>query len=150
VSVNIPIRPSGEELVRCAEYAAPAARVEARSVDEDLLARVRALCLALPAVTERLSHGAPSFFVQGKRAFVMYMNDHHGDGRLALWCKAPPGVQDAFVRMDRERFFVPPYVGVHGWLGARLDREPDWDLVGEIIRDAYRASAPSRLRARLG
>ena len=49
------------------------------------------MCLALPEVTERLSHGAPSFFVREKKTFVMFMDDHHGDGRLALWCAAPAG-----------------------------------------------------------
>jgi len=57
----------------------------------DTLERMRALCLALPEVTERLSHGAPTWFVRDKKTFVTYVDDHHGDGRLAIWCAAPPG-----------------------------------------------------------
>lgn len=114
------------------------------------LARVRAACLALPEVTERLSHGAPTFFVRGKKTFVMFLDDHHGDGRLALWCAAPPGAQRAAVAEEPERFFVPPYVGHRGWLGVRLDRDPDWDEVAAIAADAYRQVAPKALVTRLG
>jgi hypothetical protein len=64
---------------------------------EAALAEVRAACLALPEVTERLSHGSPTFFVRGKKTFVMFLNDHHGDGRLALWVAAAPGVQAEMV-----------------------------------------------------
>lgn len=113
------------------------------------LDRVRALCLDLPETEERLSHGSPAFFVRGKRAFVMYLNNHHGDGRLALWCDAPPGVQRELVRDDPVRFFVPPYVGGRGWLGVRLDRGVDWDQIADLIEHAYRMAAPKRLVDRL-
>ena len=86
------------------------------------LERVRALCLALPEATERPSHGSPAWFVRDKRCFVMFLDDHHGDGRLALWCAAPEGMQHALVAGDPEAYFVPPYVGHRGWVGVRLDR----------------------------
>jgi hypothetical protein len=113
------------------------------------LDRVRALCLALPEATERLSHGAPTFFVRDRVSYVTFHDDHHGDGRLALWCAAPDGVQAELVAAEPERFFRPPYVGHRGWLGVRLDRDPDWTEVGEIVRDAYRQVAPKSLVARL-
>ena len=115
----------------------------------DELARVRAACLGLPEVVERLSHGAPSFFVRGKKTFVMFLDDHHGDGRLAVWCAAPSGVQAEQVAEDPDRFFVPPYVGGRGWLGVRLDCDPDWDEVAAVCAEAYRVVAPKRLAARL-
>jgi hypothetical protein len=115
----------------------------------EALERIRALCLALPEATERLSHGAPTFFVRDKKTFVTYMDDHHGDGRLALWCAAPLGVQPALVAEEPERFFVPPYVGHRGWLGVRLDRDPDWGELAGIVTDAYRTVAPKSLVARL-
>jgi hypothetical protein len=111
----------------------------------DQLERVRALCLALPEVTERLSHGAPTFFVRDKKTFVTYLDDHHGDGRLAIWCAAPPGVQGTLVDEEPGRFFVPPYVGGRGWLGVRLDVDPDWEEMAGIVEDAYRVVAPRRL-----
>ncbi|MGH2585390.1 MAG: MmcQ/YjbR family DNA-binding protein [Dehalococcoidia bacterium] len=119
-------------------------------MNEDPLARVRALCLGLPETEERLSHGEPTFFVQGKRVFVMYANHHHNDGRLGLWCNAPPGVQRELIEKDSRRFFVPPYVGYRGWIGVRLDVDPDWEEIAGIIERAYLVTAPKRLRDRIG
>ncbi len=109
------------------------------------LERVRALCLALPETNERPSHGSPAFFVRDKRCFVMFLDDHHGDGRLALWCAAPEGMQGALVAGDPESYFVPPYVGHRGWLGVRLDRSLPWDEVAGVIEDAWLEIAPKRL-----
>jgi hypothetical protein len=117
-------------------------------VDRPELTRTRQICLALPEVTERLSHGSPTWFA-GKKTMVMYLDDHHGDGRLALWVAAPPGIQGEMVTQEPDRFFVPPYVGGRGWLGLRLDRSPDWAEVGGIVEDAYRAVAIKRLLAQL-
>src|SRR3954470_8769512 len=105
------------------------------------LERVRAICLALPEATERLSHGSPTWFVRDKKTFVMFLDDHHCDGRLALWTAAPSGVQANLVEEEPERFFVPPYVGHRGWIGLRLDVSPDWDEVAGICEDAYRQVA---------
>ena len=55
-------------------------------------ARIRELCLALPEASERPSHGHPTFFVRGKRSFLTMLDDHHGDGRFAIWCAAEEGV----------------------------------------------------------
>ena len=109
------------------------------------LERIRRTCLALPEVSERLSHGAPTFFVRGKRAFVMVLTDHHGDGRFAIWCAAPDGLQRMLVEADPERFFVPPYVGHRGWLGVRLDRSLDWDELTGIVEDAFAEVVPRAL-----
>jgi hypothetical protein len=116
---------------------------------ERTLGRIRGICLALPETTERLSHGAPTFFVRGKKAFVMVLNDHHGDGRFAVWCAAGDGMQRMLVEADPERFFVPPYVGHRGWLGFRLDRELDWEELAGILEDAYVEVAPARLVAQI-
>ena len=116
--------------------------------------RVRALCTALPEVEERLSHGEPTWFVRGKKSFVM-LADHHHDDRLGLWCAAPEGAQRSLVAADPVRYFVPPYVGTRGWLGVRLDLadrgegEVDWDAVAQHVEDAYRAVAPKTLVAQL-
>jgi hypothetical protein len=113
-----------------------------------ILERVRRLCLAYPEVSERPSHGAPSFFIRDKTTFVTFMDDHHADGRLAIWCAAPEGAQEVLVAADPARFFRPPYVGTRGWIGVRLER-PDWDLVAATIDDAYRKVAPKKLLALL-
>lgn len=111
------------------------------------LDRLRAICMAMPEATERLSHGSPTWFVNDKKVFVTYTDNHHNDGRVAFWCAAPEGAQDVLVRGDGGRFFVPPYVGYRGWLGVRLDGPEDWELVKELVRDAYRVVAPKRLAA---
>src|SRR3954470_5586228 len=102
-----------------------------------VLEEIRKVCLGLPATSERLSHGAPTFFVRGKRPFAMVMTDHHGDGRFAVWCAAGEGVQEMLVEADPERFFPPPYVGHRGWLGFRLDRPLAEDELAGILEDAY-------------
>ena len=100
---------------------------------------VRAHCLAMPGVTERLSHGAPTFFTARGKSFCVCHDDHHGDGRLALWVAAPPGAQEAAIAEDPEVYFRPPYVGPRGWLGVRLDRGLDLGVVKEHL-DTARAT----------
>ena len=114
------------------------------------LERVRAACLALPETSERPSHGAPTFFVRSKRSFVTFHDDHHGDGRLALWCAAPPGVQAMLVDGAPEQYFVPAYVAHRGWVGLRLDRGLPWAEVEGLIEDAYLTVAPPSLRDAVG
>jgi hypothetical protein len=115
-----------------------------------VVGRIRAACLGLPEVEERLSHGAPTFFVRSKRSFLTVHDDHHGDGRFALWCAAGDGVQRMLVDADPERFFVPAYVGHRGWLGVRLDRGVDWNELEGIVEDAYAEVAPPSLVAQAG
>jgi hypothetical protein len=112
---------------------------------EKTLERLRSICLALPETSERLSHGAPSFFIGGKRCFLMLLDDHHGDGRFAIWCAAPPGNQELLVAANATRFFRPPYVGHRGWLGVSLADAVDWDELEGIVEDAFATVAPKRL-----
>lgn len=97
--------------------------------------RVRAICMALPGVTEKLSHGAPAFFV-GKQFLMLWPKGHHDHLFPHLWCAAPAGAQDGLVNGAPERFFRPPYVGGRGWLGVRLDGRVDWDEMEAICEDA--------------
>jgi hypothetical protein len=113
-----------------------------------MLDRVRALCLSLPETSERLSHGAPTWWA-GRKTFVTYHDDHHGDGRLAIWCAAPQGAQDALVRGEPEHYFVPPYVGHRGWIGVRLDRGLEWNEVAGAIEEAWLEVAPPKAVAAL-
>jgi hypothetical protein len=114
----------------------------------DVLSRIRATCLALPEVTEKLSHGSPAFFA--RKQFVQSWPDGHHDHQFPhLWCAAAHGMQDELVAAAPERFFRPPYVGGRGWIGVRLDGDVDWSEIDELCRDAYRAIAPKTLIARL-
>jgi hypothetical protein len=118
-------------------------------MSRDALTQLRQICLALPEATEKPG-GRPTFQVREK-TFAMFMDDHHGDGRVALWCKGPPGLQEILIGSGQPRFFVPPYVGHKGWIGVRFDLgdEVDWDEVSEIVSDSYRMTAPKRLVAML-
>ena len=121
-------------------------------METELAERLRAICLALPEVTERPSHGAPTWFVQDKKSFVtLWADGHHEDHFPHLWCAAPPGAQAAAIAVDSRRFFRPAYVGGRGWIGVRLDTPSplDWTEIGDLCEDAYRAVAPARLIARI-
>lgn len=113
---------------------------------EEVLKQVREACLALPETSERLSHGSPSFFIRKKKCFVMFLDNHHGDGRLALWCAAPDGSQGALVASEPGHYFVPPYVGHMGWIGVHLNRGLAWDEIAAAIEAAYLSKAPKTLR----
>lgn len=115
------------------------------------LARVRALCLALPAVTESPTHGAPTWFVNGRRSFAKYVDPalHRVDEpEPALWAAAPPGARHELVAADPGRFFGPPFGG-SGWVGMRLGGAEEAE-VSEILEDAYRQVAPRYLVERIG
>lgn len=114
-----------------------------------LTEKVRAICLGLPEVTERLSHGSPAFFVK-KQFVLLWAEGHHDHDFPHLWCAAPVGAQEELVAASPDRYFRPPYVGARGWVGMRLDGNLDWDEVEEICVEAYRAVAPPRLAQRIG
>jgi hypothetical protein len=119
---------------------------------DDPVERLRRIALALPEATEKVSHGEPSFFCPPEkraRQFVAVDDHHHGADRLAFWCPAAAGAQEALIAENPEQFFRPPYVGHRGWVGVRIDLDPDWDEIAEIVRDAYRQVAPKTLVAKL-
>jgi hypothetical protein len=111
------------------------------------LARIRAICLALPEVVEKPfgDHTSPAFRVRDK-FFVMV-----DEGASTMNVKAPKGVQGILVASDPERFFVPRYVGHIGWVGVRLDlaAEADWGELAEMIVESYCLIAPKRLAAQV-
>ena len=112
----------------------------------ELLERVRRICLAFPEATEGGGVGNPSWRVRDK-IFAMRHDSHAG--RWGIWCKAPPGAQRALVEGDPDRFFVPPYVGGHGWIGISLAADQDWGFVADLIEESYRMTAPKRLATAL-
>ena len=113
--------------------------------------RLVALCQGLPeAIAERAGVQHLAFKVR-KKIFAYYAYDHHGDGRIALLCKAPPGEQSQLVDEDPERYFVPPYVGSRGWVGLRVDSpRVDWRAVKNLLSVAYVLTAPDKLRRQPG
>jgi hypothetical protein len=110
------------------------------------LAKLRKLALALPEAHEVEAWGEPTFRVRNK-LFAMFAaaNNHHGAGRSAVWVKAAPGNQQVMMAANPDRFFSPPYVGKSGWVGVWLDQSPDWPEVADLLRDAWRLTAPKTL-----
>jgi hypothetical protein len=122
----------------------------------ELLSGVRAIALSLPGVSERVSHGEPCFFVQGKRPLCYFHDNHRGDGRVVLWCPSPPAVAAELTASEPRRFFhpTPSASGVFaGWLGVYLDTDGDdrvdWNEIAGIIEEAFRTVATKALIAQL-
>ena len=133
------------------DEARTASRTKTRSARRggDVLARLRAICLALPEAVEKISHGEPTWFAGKGKVFAMLANHHHGADHLSVWLPAPLGAQEAMVWRDPKRYFRPPYVGPQGWVGVVLDTKPDWNLIAELVEEAYRLVAHPRLVRRL-
>jgi hypothetical protein len=111
---------------------------------------LRAACAGLPEVEERAGGegGRHIAFIVRKRTFAYFTDDHHGDGRLALTVKVPPGEQGPLVASEPERYFVPPYLGPRGWVGFRLDAGTvDWNEARELLVESYCLCAPKKLAA---
>ena len=113
--------------------------------DGSQLKRLRRLCLTIPGAIEKLSHGEPTFFTP-KRVFAMFSNNHHGDGHVAVWLPAGPGVQEALIEEAPRVYYRPPYVGVAGWIGVELSQVDD-DQLGALIREAHQIIAAKDRRA---
>jgi predicted DNA-binding protein (MmcQ/YjbR family) len=112
-------------------------------------ARLSEICLALPDASRR-DQGSHAAFLVRKKIFAYYLDNHHGDGIVAVTCKAPPGENAELAALDPERFYIPAYVGPRGWVALRLDtRRVDWDQVADLVADSYRLIAPKRLAALL-
>jgi len=111
------------------------------------LDRIRKICLALPETEEKLSHGAPSFFLPSGH-YLAYTDNHHGDGRVAAWVAQPPGAQEALVAADPKHFFRPPYVGPNGWVGINLNTGLDWGAVAAIVAEGHAFIAAKKRKRR--
>jgi len=120
----------------------PVGRAETAAV-----ARLRAICLALPGVTEKIAWGEPTW--RAGKIFAQMDTHHHGADHVAVWLPARQGVQEALVEENPEQFFRPPYVGQKGWIGVRIDRRPDWRIIAALVAEAYREVASPRLVSQL-
>ena len=111
---------------------------------ETQLDRVRRICATMPSALEKLSHGAPTFFVEkDKGVFAMFMDNHHQDGHLAVWLPAPSGLQTALIGDAPATYFKPPYVGSSGWIGIELDQIGD-ETLQIHMREAWELAASKK------
>ena len=118
-----------------------------KSPEDRRLVRLTEICLALPETT-RWYNGQHAGFLVRKKTFAYFLNDHHGDGIIALNCKVLPGDNNALVAAQPTRFYPPDYLASRGWVGLRLDvGQIDWEEVAELVRGSYQLIAPKRLAA---
>ena len=119
------------------------------STEDHRLLRLTEIGLALPEST-RECHGQHASFTVRKKKFAYYLDDHHGDGIVAVCFRTEPGEHEALLASDPSRFYSPAYIGPKGWVGLRLDvGEIDWEEVADFVTDSYRIAAPKRLAARV-
>ena len=117
--------------------------------EDPRLARVSKLALGLPETTRQL-HGSHAQFRIRKKTFAYFLDDHHGDGIVAMTCRVLPGDNDRLIAMDPARFYPPSYLAARGWVAIRLDvGRIDWTEVRELLLGSYLLVAPKRLAARV-
>ncbi len=122
----------------------------ATEVEEDArLARLSGMALALPEAT-RTIHGSHAQFLVRKKTFAYFLNDHHGDGIVAVTCKVLPGDNKALAEAQPKRFYLPSYLAARGWVALRLDvGKTDWGEVKDLVMGSYALIAPKRLAERV-
>ncbi|MGH9822043.1 MAG: MmcQ/YjbR family DNA-binding protein [Blastocatellia bacterium] len=123
------------------------AKPEKTTGQDKRLTRLAKICLALPEV-ERCNLGDHAKFVVRKKIFAYFLNNHHGDGIVAVTCKVLPGDNARLISANPDRFYLPAYIGSRGWVALRLDvKKVDWEEVAELIATSYQLTAPKRLAA---
>lgn len=114
-----------------------------------ILERLTALALALPESTRELRNSHASFQVR-KKIFAYFLNNHKGDGIVAVTCKVLPGENAALAKAQPKRYYLPAYIGPRGWVALRLDLgKIDWSEVRELLLGSYFLTAPKRLAAQI-
>ena len=115
--------------------------------DDRYLARLRAICLALPEAAEKDSHGHPNFYT--KKVFAVFGGVVKGDHGSHRWSQSVLVLPDLLSReasLSDQRFFVPGYYGPYGWIGLDFRAaEVDWDEVADLVEQSYRNTATARL-----
>src|SRR5690348_14214087 len=113
------------------------------------LVRLTKICLGLPEASRQM-YGQHAQFLVRKKTFAYFLNDHHGDGMVAVTGKALPGDNSALAAAQPQRFYLPAYLAHKGWVALRLDvGKVDWEEVEELIRGSYHLIAPQKLAAQV-
>jgi len=118
-----------------------------RSAEDPRLSRLTEIALAFPETTRQI-YGSHAQFLVRKRTFAYFLDNHHGDGIVAVACKVLSGDNKALVEAQPRRFYLPAYIGSRGWVALRLDvGKVDWEEVRELLLGSYTIIAPKRLAA---
>ena len=119
-----------------------------RSSEDPRLCRSTKVALALPEATRRVLGSHAQFLVR-KKTFAYFLDNHHGDGIVAVACKVLAGDNKALAEAQPSRFYLPAYIASRGWVALRLDAgKVDWDEVKELLLGSYALVAPKRLAER--
>ena len=114
--------------------------------EDPRLTRLSEIALGLPETTREI-YGSHAQFLVRKKTFAYFLNDHHGDGIVAVACKVLPGDNTMLAESQPRRFYLPAYIGSRGWVALRLDvGKVDWGEVRELLLGSYALVAPNRLR----
>ena len=123
--------------------------MEKRSAEDPRLTRLTKFALALPEATRQI-YGAHAQFLVRKKTFAYFLDNHHGDGIVAVTCKVLSGDNKALAEAHPGRFYLPAYIASKGWVALRLDAgKIDWDEVRELLLGSYTLIAPKRLAGRV-
>lgn len=116
-----------------------------RTAQNPHLIRLTKIARALPEIERRI-YGSHAQFLIRKKTFAYFLDNHHGDGIVAVACKVLPGENKALVEAQPKRFYLPAYLASRGWVALRLDRgKVDWEEVKELLLTSYVLTAPKRL-----
>lgn len=113
--------------------------------EDPRLSRLTKIALALPESTRQI-YGSHAQFMVRKKTFAYFLDNHHGDGIVAVTCKVLPGDNKVLVETWPGKFYFPAYIASKGWVALRLDAgKVDWDEVSELLLGSYALIAPKRL-----
>src|SRR4249920_2602111 len=100
---------------------------------------VRAVAMALPEAEEIVTWETDITFRVRKKIFAI-----GGEGSESVSIKATPASQADLIDRDPKAFRPSAYVGRFGWVTVDLTRI-DGDLLGTLLTEAWRLTAPKRL-----
>jgi hypothetical protein len=101
---------------------------------------VRRLALDLPGVEERTAYGTAAFYAGSK----MFARLHEQPGVLVCW-RADLGEREALSQKNPDAYFTTEHYHGHPSVLVRLERVTP-SILDELLRDAWEARAPGRLR----
>jgi predicted DNA-binding protein (MmcQ/YjbR family) len=123
-------------------------------IPEDIVERVRTLCLALPEVTVRVDVSltsarstAHSFDIR-RRSFCLLVAREGSAGKAVpmLFLRADPSEREALLSIGRPYF---PSGAGRNRIVVVLSDGTDWEEIRELVTDSYRTVAPKKLTALL-
>src|SRR4029077_16979743 len=91
-----------------------------RSPEDPRLVGLTKIALTFPEVTRQICGRHAQFLIR-KKTFAYFLDDHHGDGIVAVTCKVLPGDNKALAEAQPHRFYLPAYIASKGWVALRLD-----------------------------